>query len=289
MLGRIRAVIEPSHAADRAFRNVPLDDLQGSYYLRYIVASVRVGALHHLGEFQKSRAELDDLLREAHATQNRSLLLHQTLNQTSAELIDDVAPTSRPRLDEQARELPQQYFGVLHVLHMVAINQVASCTNEYAWAHEATSDAWAKYLRSPLRRGAYLAVATHACRARMLLNQHVYEGRKREIPSEIRHHLKQIRSSPAQMSISADHLEARLHYLGGESNRAAEVLGRTAPMFEKLGLRADAAVDRIARCFALGEYKSGEVQRAEGALRDMGVANPLGLVRFNYPELMAGA
>jgi hypothetical protein len=288
MLGRVRAVIEPSHAADHAFRNVPLDDPQGSYYLRYIVASVRVGALHHLGEFHKCREELDDLLREAGATQNRSLLLQQTLNQTSAELIDERTAMSRSRLDEQARELPQQYFGVLHVLHMVAVSQLASFTNEYTWAHEAIGEAWAKYLNSPLRRGAYLAVSAHASRARMLLNQYVHEGRKREIPSEVRDHLKQIRSSPAQLSIFAERLEARLHYLAGQPERAAELLQRAVTTYETSSMPAEAAVDRIGRCFVLGEDKSDEVQQAQRALREMGVANPLGMVRFNFPELMAG-
>jgi hypothetical protein len=284
MLGRMSAVLEPCNQAERSFRSDTQDDPQGNYYRRLVLAAVRAGALFHLGELARSDAELQVLLREARATDNRSLLLQLTLVQTIAEEIADQASTSRVRLDAQAQQLPPNSFGNLHTLHMVAVMHNACATGDYAWARDYLTGSWQSYLRSPMHRGGYLALAVHLTRARLLLNQYLVEGRKGALPAEIRRDLRAALRNPVSIG-SASTLAARLAYLEDKVPKAVELMRRSIEEFSSRHMPAEVARSRYALAALLGGTEQAALQAsAIQQLSDLGVANPMADLRAWFPE-----
>jgi len=287
MVGHARSVIGLSYEAERLLGKDAPDDLMGNYYSRIALAAVRVGAMFQLGEFRNMCAELQSLLREAHLTGNRSIALQFTLNQTLVEQIEGRASLSRARLDAQLRDLPSGKFGVVHLLHLVAVLCAASATGEFAWARTYMDASWARYERSPLRRSGYLALMVHAVRSRVLLNQYVVEGRRGEPPREIREDLRAMVKNASPRAGAAQRIEARLAYLAGKPQQAAGLLRVGIAAYEQMHMEPDALRDRYALGALVGGTEGAALRRAaEQRLRELGLVDPRADIAMQYPEFV---
>ncbi|HKU36837.1 MAG TPA: protein kinase, partial [Polyangiales bacterium] len=171
LLARPQQVLEASQKAERLYREDSRGDAVGDYYQRFAMLSARVGALHVLGENRQAHAELQSVLQDARATNNRSVLLHLTLCQAFDDEVLNRAAHSQARIVEQRALLPKGRFGPLHVLHMLAILRTACSTNDYAWADPLLAEDWPRWQRSPVRAGGFLCLLVHSARARYRLNR----------------------------------------------------------------------------------------------------------------------
>jgi eukaryotic-like serine/threonine-protein kinase len=290
LLGRLRAVIEPSYEAERILLADREADRRDNYYLRLAVVSCRIGALVMLGEMPRFLSELDSALQEARATENRHALLQLALNQTMAEEFTSQSMLSRPRLEEQRRQLPDGRFGMVHVLHMAAQMRAACATGQFAPALADVEHDWQLFLASAIHRNPALDTLGRNAHARFLINRHVVEGRSDDIRALVHADLRALEAarSPSAAS-SAARIRARLAYLDADRELAVEELRRCAASHAEVGYAIEAARDR----FALGRLLGGEEGRslqseAEQRFRDGGMADPHADLSIHFPEIIGG-
>jgi hypothetical protein len=286
MRSKVQAVVQPSLDADRLLQAVsaetPSIDVY-DYYRRFIVASVRIGARVSMGEMREASREVNEFVRQAHATDNRALLLTMTLNRALCERAESVS--SRARLDAHALDLPTHRFGILHVLHMAAVMFVTCASLDFAWADSHTERLWQQWLRSPIRGSGYLTQMICASRTGLLLNRHFIE-QKPELLREVRRDLKLMAKNKALGPGHADRVEVRLALAEGDRQRAATLLRGTIERATAGGVRSFAARDQ----YALGALTEGErgaalKSLALSRLSELGFVDPLDDVRAAYPEL----
>jgi tetratricopeptide (TPR) repeat protein len=287
MLGRPKEVLEPSYEAERLFRS----DSQGhDYYRRFVAVSSRIGALHILGENQRFMSELHTALQEARATENAGAELSLLLNQTLAEAVEGQIERAKPRLERQHEQLPRMRFGILHALHLAATMRVATATRDFAWGDRYCDETWSLYLRSLVRRSAFLAHVLHEYRVRLLLNRHVVQGGASSPEALVRDDLRALAKLPLRSSkVMAVHTHARLALLRRDTTRAAELLRQSAAAYDACDRPDEAMRERFALGVLLGGSE-GEALRAqaERRLTESGYADPAGEMRVYYPELIGG-
>jgi tetratricopeptide (TPR) repeat protein len=288
MLGRLEEVLEQSREAERLFRADAQADPSGNYYHRFLVAACRIGALWSRGEFAQFATELRILHDEAVAIDNRALLLQLTYNQTHAEHIQGQFSKSRPRLERQRAELPDNCFGTLHALHLTAIMSNANWSGEYAAAREYVEDAWPKFLRSPARGASYVAFMGHSQHAVWVLNQHVARGNRGEAARAVQSDLEALDALPLPVAATfAQQTRARIAFLTGQRREAAEQLKVVAAAYEQTGMAYSAARARHALGILLeGDEREALRSVAQAKLRALGVADPDADLRAEFPELV---
>jgi hypothetical protein len=286
-LGRMQVVLEAASEVEQLFRADSQDDPSGNYYSRFAVASVRLGALHFFGEYRQFAEDLRRLLDEAAATDNRSTLLALTRSQTLLEQIEGRAAKSRARLDAQRAELPDNCFGTLHVLHMVAAMSDACWSGDYAGT-EHLEHAWSRFSRSPVRRGCLVSFMAHSQRAQLLLNQYVAAGRRADPARSVRKNIAALKALPLPTAAAAaQRYRARLAWLSGEQRAAIALLRAGAATYQLAGMRHEVARDQYALGVLLrGDEGAGLRTSAEQRMREMGVVDVTADLRAHFPELI---
>jgi hypothetical protein len=276
LLGRMQAVIAPSHEAERVYLADREADTRVNYFLRLSVVSCRIGALCLLGEIPRFLSELDRALKEARATENRHALLQLALNHTTGEEFTTQSMLSRPRLEEQRRQLPRGRFAVVHVLHLAALMRAACATSQFAWALPLVEHDWQRCLASAIHRNTFLSLISRGAHARFLLNRHVVEGRSDDIRALVRADLHALAEPHLPWAApTAARIRARLAFLDGDLELAVDELRRCAAGHAEVGFAFEAARDR----FALGRLLGGDEGRAlqseaEQRFRDGGSGAP---------------
>jgi tetratricopeptide (TPR) repeat protein len=283
--GHHMQVIDFSETALHALRTDPHADTRGNYYRRHVVAAMRVGSLYVLGRYQEMTSELGLLLDEARATDNRALILTIAAAHVHMEEILDVSAATRSRLEQQARELPKNRFGTIHVVHMMAVVSAACFVGDYALAAECLDMHWDRFMGSSISRSGWLRLALHAARARLLLNQHVTAGADRALLAAVREDWTWLSKQGA--SHAAKRVAARLAHVSGDVPKAIQCLREAISELEAQSMVGEAARDR----YALGALLAGDNGRAlcETSLRQLqalGVVNPRRLLRAHYPEFI---
>jgi predicted Ser/Thr protein kinase/tetratricopeptide (TPR) repeat protein len=287
MLGRMHEVLAPAREAERLFRSDSQDDPHGNYHSRLVVTALRLGTVLVLGPHDGVAAELHGLVAEAVATDNRALLLQLTLVQTLSEHYLGQSSKSRSRLERQRAELPEGCFGILHVLHMVALMTDVCRIGDYAANAAYLDDAWTRFSRSPMRRVAYLAVLAHAAHGTLILNRHVAESREGE-PTRVREDIAALARFASPTATGSEHyLMARLALRNGHTERAVAAL-RASSVASRT--RDTAPCNAAREECALGALLQGDEGRAlrataEQRLRELGIVDVAGLVHAYFPEL----
>jgi serine/threonine protein kinase/tetratricopeptide (TPR) repeat protein len=289
-LGRPLEVIEHSDAANRAYAVKVAGGGHGDYYYWFAVNAARLGALQSLGRHIQARAELRDYLERARTTGNRVAFLQVTLSQTLAERSLDNCATSRARLEAERAELPSGDFGILHLLHMVAMMQAACANGEHDWALAQLETDWPAYLKTMLHGTAYLANIAHLSRARLLFARHVATRSTEDIERIIRPDLRVIASLPATpyRDAALARMRARCAFLKGDRTAAVALLRDSARLLDSGSYLEEPERDR----FAIGCLVGGSEGRtisaaAEAKLRELGSLVPREDLRSYYPELVA--
>jgi hypothetical protein len=288
LLGRMQAVIEPSYEAERVYLADREADTRENYYLRLSIVSCRIGALGMLGEMPRFLSELDSALKEARATENRHALLQLALNQTMGEEFTRQSLLSRPRLEEQRRQLPSGRFAVVNVLHMVALTRAACATDQFAWALPWVEHDWQRYLASAIHRNTFLSVSGRGSHARFLLNRHVVEGRSDDIRALVHADLRALEQARLPWAApSAARIRARLAFLDGDLELAVDELRQCAAGHAEIGFAFEAARDRFALGLLLGGDEGRALQSEAGQrFRDGGMTDPCGTVPTDFPEII---
>lgn len=286
-LGRLENVLEPSLEADRILRANAQGDPNGDYYRRFVLAAVRIATRFYVGQLREACAEVRELLREAAATDNKSLTLYLTYNHTMTDLIEGRASNVRARLDEEANQLPADRFGVLHALYVSAV-MVATCsTRDYTWSDGRLRYLWKQWLRSPLRHAGALALSLNIARSRMLLNRYFTEARRPEYLVEVQNYVKTTRRLHPDLAGFMDRFAARIALATDDRKRAFSLLQSSHHNHTSRGLMTEAERDAVA-IGALTEGAEGKAMRdsALERLRALGMADPLADLATFYPELV---
>ncbi len=285
MLGHPRDVLEPAYEAERIYREAEGRGA-GDYYRRFAAVSARIGALQILGD-TRFLSELNATLHEARATENLGAELGMLLNQTAAEEIQGQIERTRPRLEHQRTQLPNSRFGVLHMLHLVAVLRASCASGDYAWGTQYCQEVWPQYLRSQMRRNAFSVFAIHSCHARMRLNAHLVGGSGTDPEPLIREDLRIVAKSPFKSGgATVARFQARLALARGDRAGAAVRLKSAIAEFESADIVHEAIRDRYALGLVLGGSDGEELRgTAAGQLAAAGYVDPAREMRGYYPEL----
>jgi tetratricopeptide (TPR) repeat protein len=288
VLGRLHEVLEPAAHAERLFRQDSQDDPTGNYHMRFLVRSVRAGALHYCGRYAEFVGELQTLLDEAAAIDNRAVLLQMTYSETLAEQITGRAARSRARLDKQRKELPDNCFGVVHVLHLVAVMSDACWSGDYAPVRDYIEAAWAGFERSAVRRAAYLALMAHATRSHFLLNAYVASGRQGDARHVVQHGVRALDKLPLPAAgAAALRLRARVAFLSGQTAAAVTHLRASLSAYEGVGMLHEVARDQYALAVLEEPVRADACAAAAQRIRELGVVDVAADIKAYYPELVA--
>jgi len=283
--GRHLQVVIFSDAALHALRTDPHADTRGNYYRRHMVSAMRVRSLYMLGRYKELVSELTALLDEARATDNRALILNVAAAQVQMEEVLDISASARSRLEQQARELPKNRFGTIHVVHMMAVVSAACFLEDYALAAECLDMHWDRFMGSSIGRGGWWRLALHAARARLLLNRHVTAGADRTLLTTVREDWAWLAKQGA--SHAAKRVAARLAHIGGDVPRAIQCLRDAILELEAQSMFGEAARDRYALGAMLGGAQGRPLREASLCqLRLLGVVNPRRMLRAHYPEFI---
>jgi hypothetical protein len=281
--GWVEAVLDPSYEAEKLCREQAADQV-GGYHRRFAVVSARIGALYTLKDYRAFATELQSALAEARATENRAALLVLALNETLLEELLDRSHGSIARLSEQRLQLPSRGFGVYHALHMIAVCVAAADAGQYDWGRRVLDEDWPRFLRSPVRRTTTIRAYAQGCRARLLLNQYVDDGKPRPrslgcIRAEVEQYERLARGQPSGAPYFP--LGARLAYLDNDRAGAVELLRRAITAGRQEVQPARYALGRL-----LGGTE-GAVLCAESQQRllELGVVNPIKYLNRQFPEL----
>jgi hypothetical protein len=284
ILMRFRDLLEPAAQAKRLLRS-NIDDPYGNYQRRNATLAVHLIALLMLGHIREASAEVEELVREAHATDNRNLLVSLSPLRVLVEQANDRASPWRPRLEEQARSLPREHFGSGHLAHVNALMYHACASGEHAWANARLEELWPRFLRSPLAGSSSMALAAYQTRARLMLNQYA-SVRRPELLLAARQDLKAIARLRFGHSGAAKRIEARFAVAAGERENGAKLFRAGASDWAEKEYPVEAARDAFAAGVLLGgERGAAEQSAALERLRDLGLVNPLSDLRTYTPEL----
>jgi tetratricopeptide (TPR) repeat protein len=285
LTGRIAESIDLCEQAEHLLRTASGDS---EYHHRFTLASARIGALLQIGNYSRAEAELQKYLKEARATENVNAELHISMAQAWADSNADRAHAALSRLDKQREMLPAQGFGLLHVLHMIAVLRIGCATGKYDWALDTTRAHWQMFQHSVVRRSDSFSMFGFEAHARLLICRATRDKQPRKLWSELAPHRKALKK--AQHAYAPGELlriEARTRFLSGDKQAALQLLAESISSFEQAGARDQAARDRYALGKLLGD-EAGEqmMQSALTALRERGVAAPLRQLFGYYPELV---
>jgi hypothetical protein len=284
MLLRFRDVLEPAAQAKRLLRG-NIDDPHGNYHRRNATLIVRLISLLTLGHIREASAEVQELVEEAHATENRSLLVVLSPLRVLVDLANDRALSWRQRLDEQARSLPRDHFGQGHLAHLNALMHHACASGEHAWANACLDELWPRFLRSPLAGSSSMAMEAYQTRARLMLNQYA-SVRRPELLLAAKKELKAFARFRYGHSCAAKRIEARLALAAGERESGAKLFRAGASDWAERDFPVEAARDAFAAGVLLGgERGAAEQSAALERLRELGLVNPLSDLRTYTPEL----
>ena len=288
LLCRPQQVLEASEEAERIYLADSRGDAVGDYYHRFTVLGVRIAALNILGENLRARTELQGVLQEARATNNKSVLLHLTVVQAFGDEIQNQAVNSKPRLEEQRKLLPKGRFGPLHVMHMLAYLRIACSTHDYAWAAPFIAEDWPRWQRSPVLNSSYLCLLAHMTHARYQLNRHVIERLTGDPAVLIKADLRALGRLPfeAWRVANVSRLRARLAFLNQQPAAAAELLRKSIDKVASVSA-AEVARDRYALGFLLGGEEGAQLRSdADRVLRESGTVDPIADMQAHYPEFL---
>jgi hypothetical protein len=285
LTGRIAESIELCSQAEHLLRTASGDS---EYHHRVTLASARIGALLQIGRYREAETELQAYLKEASSTENINAELHISMAQAWADTNADRAEAAISRLDLQREQLPRIGFGLLHVLHMIAVMRIGCATGQYDWALDTTREHWQAFQRSVVRRSDSFSMFAYEAHARLLLCHAVRNQRGDKIKRELSGHRAALNKAEHRYAPGERlRIDARTALLQGDKATAAQLLAASIASFESAGARDQAARDR----FALGALQGGEQgaalqQAALAFLAELGVTSPLGQLRGYYPELI---
>jgi hypothetical protein len=193
------------------------------------------------------------------------------------------------RLDRQREQLPRIGFGILHVLHMIAVLRIGCATGKHDWALSGTRDHWLSFQRSVVRRSDSFTMFVYEAHARLLLCRAAVSGEHRaQLRRELAPHKKALRTARRRDArAELDRIEGRLALLHGDKQAAMRCFSASSLGFDEHGARDQAARDR----YALGVLTGGEqgqlsARSALAFLSELGVVDPLGDLRGYFPELL---
>ncbi|HKP61366.1 MAG TPA: protein kinase [Polyangiales bacterium] len=288
-LAQLSDVQEPAAEAERLYRLDSQSDPIGNYFTRLQVASARLGTLLQTARYAELATHLQGMLDEALAHDNRLLPLLLTYAQTRWEQVIGRGSSTRARLDLQRNELPEGRFGILHVMSMSALLCSASWTGDHASAREHADPAWAKFLRSPLRRYAVMAVMARFEHARFVLNEFVAQRRGNPFP-QVREDIRELaefgKSLPLGMRGLNRHLAARVAHLNGDRDEAIEILRDATGPTGSVDMPHHRARDEYALGIMLGDGEGAELRSAaEARMSELGVVDVAADLDAYFPEL----
>lgn len=288
LLGQMHDAVRVSEAALQVYQTERGGGEQGDYYYLFALLTARMGALQVLGRFREAERELGEVLTRAAATGNRTAVLQVSFVRVAIEQALDQGHASRPRLDRERHELPEQGIGVLHVLHLIAVLWTAGLTGEYAWARSVMELYWERCLHSPVRHGRVLRNFMHTARARLLLNEYVAGGRLGDPAEVIREDLRVLDAMRGTVRIDpSKRYHARIAYLRGDKSRAQQLLQQFWQELSTAGVAEEAERERYAIGFLMGGEEGAQLRAAAHASSlALGVVNPLALLRGTYPEIV---
>jgi eukaryotic-like serine/threonine-protein kinase len=294
LLGHPEQALAPAEEAIRLYKEDTRGDEHGEYYHSFTALAVRISALGALGDYDAFLSELQDCVDRAQLAENHSMLLHMSLHQTLAELLNGQTQRTVERLERERSVLPSKRFGVLHALHMCAVMAAASTTGEFGWARALVDEWWPRYTKSVMHRSAYMAIVAHTEHARMQLNECVAKGELTDLSKLVASDLRALEGSALRLHAQAatQAIRARVAYLQGDATRAIMLLREALSAQDEAGLRADAASTRRALGRLLldqGGQSAAEgvamSQAAEMQLAKCGVRNPHEFSLRYFPEL----
>jgi eukaryotic-like serine/threonine-protein kinase len=288
LAGRLPEAIELCTRGEHLLRTASGDS---EYHYRFTLAAARIVALLELRHFKRGDTELQIVLKEAVATENINAELHLCFAQAWVDSNADRARVAIARLDRQREQLPRLGFGLLHVLHMIAVLRTGCATGEHDWALDSTRAHWSAFQRSLVRRSDSFCMYAFESHARLLLCRAAAKGQHdRKLRHALTAHCAALRKLKHPMAAGElRRIEARVALAEGDKATACTLLEASAARFEAAGARDHAARDR----FALGVLQGGEAgsaqqQAALTLLCELGVVAPLHDLRGYYPELLAG-
>ncbi|HKP57486.1 MAG TPA: protein kinase [Polyangiales bacterium] len=291
MLGRFKDVVSHADAAERLFRADAQDDPGGNYNRRFVTALVRIGTLHALGQYERFKRELPAVIEDARATDNRAVLLQLTYTHTSLEQLLGHGARSRARLDAEIGELPTTRVNSLYLLHMVAVMSAACWSRDFAWGRLHLEEAWTRYLRSPLRLAASMAMMAHDLHGRFSLNEAIELDLRADPAALVAPDLRALRKLAVPMAKTAElRLRGRVALLTGKRIDAAALLRESSNMLDELGSPHEAARDQFALGAAVGGSE-GETLRsgARARIRALGIMDVDADLRAYFPEALRGS
>jgi hypothetical protein len=284
--GRSEQVLERSEKAEELLRLVPGDDALGGYFMRFVAVTVRLGALFDMGRYREFFSELDAALEQARSTENHLALLQLAHLETLADVLRGTPDAALVRLETQRRLLPTRRFGILHVLHMLAVGNATAATAQYAWGLSRFEEDWQSYLQSPLKGMAIVAYMARSARVRLQIGAHAARATTGDLASLVAPDLKALGKIPVpQCAPMHRSLQARVAALQGNRALASAELRSSADEYRRLGVRGLAALAAYASGVLDGGAE-GAALRDESArfLQSEGIAEPAKPVRRLFPE-----
>jgi serine/threonine protein kinase/tetratricopeptide (TPR) repeat protein len=285
LTGRIAESIELCEQAEHLLRTASGDS---EYHHRFTIASARIGALLQLARYREAETELQAYLKEAAATENINAQLHITMAEAWADTNADRASAAISRLDGQREQLPQIGFGLLHVLHMIAVMRIGCATGEYDWALDTTRAHWQSFQRSVVRRSDSFSMFAYEAHGRLVLCHAARNKRSAGLRRELADHraaLKKAehRCAPGELL----RIDARIALAQGDKAKAIERLMASIASFERAGATDQAARDRWALGALQGGLEGAALQESALAyLTELGVIAPIKQLHGYYPELI---
>jgi hypothetical protein len=287
LTGRIAESIELCEQAEHLLRTATGDS---EYHHRFTLASARIGALLQICNYRSAETELQIYLTEAAATENINAELHISMAQAWADSNADRTHSAISRLDRQREQLPRQGYGLLHVLHMIAVLRIGCATGQYDWALDSTREHWQLFQRSVVRRSDSFSMFAYEAHARLLISRAARDKQPGKLWSELSSHRAALKKAQHRSATGERlRIEARTRLLEGDKPTAIQRLTESSRSFEQQGALDQAARDR----YALGVLTAGdagaELMRAALAfLSELGVVAPLRQLYGFYPELLGG-
>jgi hypothetical protein len=284
-LGRAKEVLEPAARANQLIKEHMTVD--GHYYQRLALVSVRLGALVGLNEFDLLRTELADSLAEARATDNRTALLQLALVETVVDEANARPERSLPRLAERRAELPVGRFSMYHVVHMLATLWAACATGRYEVGLACLEVEWPVYRRSAAYHVAFLRAAAHGLRSRLFLHQYATDRTASHVLPLIDRDMRELAKLERLGNASYRHrAKARLDVMRGDLEAALASFRLSEDAFERAGIVVDAARDRYAIGLIVGGDAGAALRSDAVALvRSKGAVDPVALLVSQLPEL----
>ncbi|HTU62038.1 MAG TPA: hypothetical protein VMF89_26455, partial [Polyangiales bacterium] len=288
-LGREAEMIAPARAAEALYETNSAGGELGDYFYMFVVRAMLCSALQFLGRHNEASAEVQRLLADAAATDNRCAVLMATMVRTGHEQVDNGCRGSRARLDAERAELPTEHLTPLHLLQTMAALRAACHTGEHDWALQIYADFEPKFESSPLKRSVYLVYLLRIHHARLVLNRHVALAHTSDPERVFRSDLRWLKKyAPVELYKPAElRMLSRAAAIRGERARAAELFEQSRLAHSALGAADDVERDR----YALGLLQGGEqgaqlISQAVAALKSLGVRDPALEIRGFFPELL---